>query len=100
MALFGRATEIQSSPQQIEEGLRHLRDETMPALREFEGAKGFIAFGNRETGKLIGISLWESQDAMVKARDRASQLRSAGAQAAGGQITDVTEYEVMLDERF
>jgi hypothetical protein len=98
--MFGRATEIQGSPEQIEEGLRHLREQTIPALRDFEGARGFIGFLNRESGKIIGVSLWENEEAMIQARDRASRLRSASAQAAGGQITDVTEYEVVVDQRF
>ena len=48
----------------------------------------------------MGISLWEGQEAMVEARNRASQLRTDSAQAAGGSVTGVREYEIAIEERF
>lgn len=97
---FGRVTEIDGSPEQVDAMLDHVRDSVIPGVKEMAGSKGFITLVNRDSGKAIGISLWESRDAMVDARPRASQLRSDSAQAGGGDVSDVSEYEIVIDERF
>jgi hypothetical protein len=98
--LFGRVTEIEGSPEQVDSMLDHLRSTVIPGVRQMGGSKGFIALVDRESGKAMGISLWESRDAMAEARDRASQLRSDSAQAAGGDVAGVRELEIAIDERF
>lgn len=98
--MYGRITEIEGSPERIDEATRHLTEVTIPRFRDLPGAKGFIAFADREGGRMIGISLWESQEAMAGARDQAQQLRTQSAEEAGGQIVNVTECEVVFDERF
>ena len=80
--------------------LDHLRNTVIPGVRQMDGSKGFITLVDRDTGKAIGISLWDSRDSMVEARNRASQLRSDSAQAAGGDVAGVSEFEIAIDERF
>jgi quinol monooxygenase YgiN len=98
--MFGRVTEITGSPDRVDDAIRQLREQVVPAVREMPGAKGFVAFVDRESGRTFGISLWESREAMEQTRDRAASLRSGAAQASGGEIAGVTEYEMVLDERF
>ncbi|HEX2700471.1 MAG TPA: hypothetical protein VHM89_09755 [Acidimicrobiales bacterium] len=98
--LFGRLTEIEGSAEQVDAMLDHLRGSVIPGVKEMAGSKGFITLVDRDSGKAIGISLWENREAMVEARNRASQLRSDSAQAAGGDVAGVGEYEIAIDERF
>lgn len=97
--MFGRATEIKGSPEKVEEGIKRLRDHVLPAIKE-AGSAGFLAFADRESGRLLGISLWSSREAMDEARERVANLRGDVASTVGGEVGGVTEYEVVLDERF
>jgi hypothetical protein len=54
------------------ESLRHLRERIIPRCQQQDGYNGFIALGNRETGKVIGISLWESERALQATEEEAN----------------------------
>jgi heme-degrading monooxygenase HmoA len=45
----------------VDEGLRHVREHVLPLLQQQDGFKGFIALGDRQGRKLIGVSFWESE---------------------------------------
>jgi hypothetical protein len=47
-------------PDEMDEGLRDVKEHVLPQLQQQDGFKGFIALGNRQSGKLIGITFWES----------------------------------------
>ena len=98
--LFGRVTEIKGSPERVDEMLEHLRGAVIPGVRAMDGSKGFIALVDRDSGQAMGISLWESREAMVEARNRAARLRDESAQSAGGDVAGVAEYELAIEERF
>ena len=60
-----------------------------------DGCKGVIALGDRESGKTIGITLWESQDKMLASESQAAELRSASAEVVGA-TPQVERYEVVI----
>src|SRR5438105_6285928 len=55
---------------QLEEGVRHVQEEVVPAIR---GAKGLVAgywLVDRERGQRLSIMAWESAEAMSAAMRR------------------------------
>ena len=80
------------------ESLRHLRERIQPRRPQHNGNPGFISLGNRETGKVIGISLWESERALQATEEEANRLRAEAAEATGGAIPGVESYEAPLLE--
>ena len=81
-----------------DEGLRQVKEHVPPLLQQQEGFKGFIALGNRQCGGLIGISFWESEQAMQDSEEVGDRTRSDTAEATGDAIEDVVRYEVGLFE--
>jgi hypothetical protein len=63
-----------------------------------EGFKGFIALGNQQSGKLLGIALWESEEALRATEEAASRIRGGAAEATGAAVAGVEDYEVSLFE--
>jgi len=63
-----------------------------------DGFKGLIALGDRQSGKTLGITLWESEEAMRASEEAANLMRSESAEASGEQIAGVERYEVGLFE--
>ena len=53
---------------------------------------------DRNTGKAMTITYWESEQAATESREAANRLRSEATHSGSGQITSVEEYEVALKE--
>jgi len=97
-AVYARVSTSEGSPQQIDEGLRYLREEILPTGKDDPGFKGLIALADRNSGKTLSITLWESEEEMGATEQDANQLRSAWEESSGQQIASVESYEVGLYE--
>jgi heme-degrading monooxygenase HmoA len=86
------------NPDQVDEMLRQARQQVLPQAKQMDGFKGLIALGDRQSGKTLGITLWESKEAMRASEEAANRLRSETAQANGETIAGVERYEVGLFE--
>lgn len=96
--MHARVTTIEGSPEKMDDAARHVREETLPQLRRMDGFEGFVAFGNRQTGKLMGVAFWESEEALRATEGAVSGVRSGAAETAGGAVVSVEEYEVFALE--
>ena len=75
-----------------------IREHVLPALRQQDGFSGFLVLLERASGKVLGLTLWESEQAMNATEEAAYWLRVFSAEAAGGMITEVERYEVIISE--
>ena len=96
--MHARMSTLEGSPDQMDEGLRDVKEHVLPLLQQQDGFKGFIALGNRQSGKLIGITFWESEQAMQASEEIGARTRSDTAEDTGDSIADVDRYEVGLFE--
>ncbi len=94
--MHARVTTLEGPTDGMDVATRHLEEDVLPQLRQQDGFKGFIALGDRQGGKLLGVSLWESEEAMRSSEEVADRTRGESAQAAGAQIVGVERYEVRL----
>jgi hypothetical protein len=51
---------FEGSADQMDESLRHAREQVLPQAKQDEGFKGMIALGDRQSGKTLGKTFWES----------------------------------------
>jgi len=70
----------------------------LPQIQRQDGSKGLIALGDRQSGKVLGVTLWESEEAMRASEAEANRLREESAEASSQTITNVERYEVVLFE--
>jgi len=63
-----------------------------------DGFRGMIALGDRQSGKTLGITFWESEEAMRASEEEANRLREESAEAGGDTIAGVERYEVGVFE--
>ena len=96
--MYARVSVLEGSPDQLDEMLRQVREVVLPQAKQDEGFKGMIALGDRRSGKTLGITLWESEEAMRASEQDANWLRRVSAKAGGHQIAYVERYEVGLFE--
>lgn len=96
--MFARMSTLEGPPDQIDEGLRHVREQVLPQMQQQEGFKGFIALGDRQSGKVIGMSLWESEQALRASEELGDRTRGESAEAVGATVAGVERYEVGIFE--
>jgi hypothetical protein len=89
--VYARATTHRISPEDVHEAIVHW-EEGIPSIREFSGSRGAFLLVDRSAGTGIGVTLWESAEAMQASREQADGLRQR-AQEIG---ESVDEYEVAV----
>lgn len=96
--MYARLSILEGPPDLIDEGLRQVREGVLPRVKQMEGFKGMIALGDRQSGKTLGITFWESEEAMHASEEAANRLREESAAAGEDTIAGVERYEVGLFE--
>ena len=84
----------------IDEGVRQAREVVLPQAKEIDpGFKGIIALTDRQVRKMVWITFWESEEAMVASEEAANRLpEEETVEVAGGMVAGVERYEVGLFE--
>jgi hypothetical protein len=96
--VYARVSTFEGSPDLLDEMLRQVQERVVPQAKLIDGFKGIIALGNRQSGKTMGITFWESEEAMRVSEEAANRLRSESAEASGQAESGVERYEVGLFE--
>jgi heme-degrading monooxygenase HmoA len=96
--MHARVTTIQGSPDRMDDLTRQTQEQALPQLRQMEGFKGFVALGDRQGGRMIGVAFWESEEALRATEEAVSGVRGGAVEAAGGVVASVEEYEVLVNE--
>jgi hypothetical protein len=97
--VYARTTEIQADPAKMDEGMSMVRDQVYPAVTGMDGCIGMSMFVNRESGRCIVTTAWESEEAMRGSADKVRPLRDEAAQALGTGGTDVHEWDIAVVHR-
>jgi heme-degrading monooxygenase HmoA len=96
--MHARVSILEGPPAPLDQLLREVREEVLPQAKQLEGFKGMIALGDRHSGKTLGITFWESEEAMRASEEAAHRLREESAETGGDTIAGVERYEVGLFE--
>jgi heme-degrading monooxygenase HmoA len=96
--VYARVSFLEGPPAPMDQLLSEVREEVLPRAKQMDGFKGMIALGDRHSGKTLGITFWESEEAMRASEEAADRLREESAQAGEDTIAGVERYEVGLFE--
>jgi heme-degrading monooxygenase HmoA len=96
--MFARVTTFEGPPEHVDDFRHALVEHMLPALRRLGGYQGVLILADRKEGKVLGVSLWESEEAMDASEEAAYWFRTYGAEAASERVTNVERYEVVLSE--
>jgi hypothetical protein len=97
--VFARVSEFQVDPERLDEMAREGVEHVLPALKMQDGYNGGLVLVDRRSGKVLAVTLWESEQAMYTTDEAAYWLRSFGAEAGGGMLKGVGRYEIFLAGR-
>ena len=96
--MHARSTTIQAQPSLVNSGITHVRDVVLPALREIDGCLGVSLLVNRDSGRCIATSSWETEDAMLAGAARVGPLRIRAVRMLGGAAV-VDQWEIAVLHR-
>jgi len=94
-ATHARVTELEGDPARWDDALRVVRDAVIPAVQNFAGFVGGFWLGQRETGRGVAVTLFDSAGSIAASRDTAGAIRSRAAAEAGSTIGSIREYEIL-----
>jgi len=97
--MYARTTTLRADLQSMDQGIAHVRDEVLPAVREMDGCVGLSMLVDRGSGRCIVTTSWETEEAMAAARERVRDMRERAAQMLGGSQPEVREWEVAVLHR-
>ena len=95
-AKAARVSTLEGPPETVDEGTRQLIDTTVPQLRQIGGYKGIVGLGDRGSGRVKVITLWETEQALSASEEQANRLREEAAEGGGSRIAGVDRYEVAI----
>jgi serine phosphatase RsbU (regulator of sigma subunit) len=95
--VFARITTLYTadpSPHWEPELIHRLTVRVLEVLPKMDGFEGSYYFMDRQSGKAILITLWESEEAMQRSEEALRPLRKEVAEGLSSNIVDVERYEV------
>jgi heme-degrading monooxygenase HmoA len=92
--VFCRVSTYAGTPDELDEAIRQVRENALPKPMQPDGYKGAYLLVDRQNGKSLSVTLWESKEAMSTCEEAANSLRTEVASALGTQMVGVERYEV------
>jgi heme-degrading monooxygenase HmoA len=96
--MYARSTTMRARPEALDDLVGYIRDDVMPMVTELEGCIGLSLLTDRDTGRCIVTSAWQTEDAM---RGSAEQVRASRERAAERFDTtpEIHEWEIAVLHR-
>ena len=96
--MFARVTVVQGSPDKIGQGIDSFNSTVLPAVKAVDGYRSGILLVDRTSGKAMGITLWESEDARRRGAEAVEEARASAIKAMGASVPPADEYEVAASD--
>lgn len=92
--MFARIGTWQGSPGELERWTSRSREQVKPRVQQDPGLKAAYWLVDREGGKGLIITIWESKEAMRSSEQSRVQRQTATSAATGAKVT-TERYEVV-----
>jgi heme-degrading monooxygenase HmoA len=95
--MHARVTTLDMDPARVDEVRDQLERDDVPEFKKLDGFKGMTLLAERQTGKTIAVTFWESEDALRQSEEAVKDARRRAAESGGAGEPEVARYEVILD---
>ena len=89
---------VAMSLETFEQGIKLMSTQALPAIRLMQGYKGGLILGDRESGKAVYVTFWETEEDLRRSEEETGVLRHDSAEALGVDEIPVERYEVLTFE--
>ncbi len=96
--MHAQVTTMETSPARLDDAIRFFRVQVLPQLQQMDGFEEFIALSDRQSGKLVGVALWENEELMHSMEEVLSLTRGGISHPLGGAVVGAENYAVSIFE--
>lgn len=94
--MWARVSRFDEPKDRIDDDIRMTRSSVVDLVTSTPGTQGFYYMVDRETGRAMAVTFWDSKESMLASEREAARIRMQSTSAVGGTITGVEHYEVVL----
>ena len=96
--MYARSNTARGDPRRTDDAVAYIRDEVLPAVRAMDGNIGLSMLADRDSGRSIVTSAWESEAAMRASAEQVRPMRERYTEMMGAQV-EVHEWEIAVLHR-
>jgi heme-degrading monooxygenase HmoA len=96
--MYARSTTIQGDSGNIDTLIAFVRDEVTPAMAGMQGHIGMSMVADRENGRCIATSSWDSEESRARSFEALAGMRARGGEILGGSVS-TEDWEIALMHR-
>ena len=96
--MYARSTTMRVRPDALEDLVAYVRDDVMPTVTDLEGCIGLSLLTDRDTGRCIVTSAWETEEAMRKSAERVRASRDRAGELFNF-TSEIQEWEIAVLHR-
>jgi hypothetical protein len=93
--MWARVTEVQGDPAHLDDAIRVIEAQVLPLMRETPGTRGSYWLADRQSGRLLVVAFWETEEALRFSAEAIAHSRTETTQQVGATVQSVNEYEVV-----
>ena len=97
--MFARVMSGQVGPGEIDRFIHMIEGDVIPAAGKLPGFEGGYWLADRESGSVLGITMFESEEALRESAAGAERIREAASRNAGLPVPTFRSYEVVASAR-
>jgi heme-degrading monooxygenase HmoA len=95
IVMYARTSTWSGSPEALEAWAEHAGTHVAPFVAGLPGNSGCILLIDREAGRGLTLTLWDSEDAALESDRNAEQSRARTVAATGVELAERGRYEVV-----
>ena len=97
MAKFARVISGEVDPAKVDEGVANINEIVIPRARELPGFHGGFWLADRERGKILSVTVFDSEEDVRGSEEAAAQIRQDAGGSIGVRFTAVESWEVIAE---
>jgi heme-degrading monooxygenase HmoA len=90
-----RISTIEGDAGKIDDAVAAINEKVLPVLKGLEGFTAANFLADRSSGRLVGLTFWESESAHDASVEAVAPIRTAVADVVDGKIVSVESFELI-----
>jgi heme-degrading monooxygenase HmoA len=96
--VWARVTTVQGDPAHVSEAISNFKEKIVPLIQNQSGARTAMFFVNRQTGKALAGSVWDTEQDLQKSEASIGGLRAEAIDKFGGRNARTEVFEIYFTE--
>lgn len=96
--VWARVTTVQGDPAHVSEAISNFKEKIVPSIQKQSGVRTALFFVNRQTGKTLAGSVWDTAQDLQKSEAMISGLRAEAIDKFGGRNARTEVFEIYFTE--